>query len=208
ATDPTNIDLLGTVSGADGTNTGRNAKAWITIAPDWEGLPPDAQFALSVAGTTIATTPWARLLPEQILGAAGLPLASTTSRTVNLTYRASENGVILAQANFALTLGPADATTRAVHAPLVPAVVSGPTVPVTYDLRGARRLCAAGRSTAFPERLQARPLPRGPLRRLVPVVLGRLRNAGCRRGDVRGQRSRPGHLQRREPLQQSQRVAA
>ena len=30
ATDPTNIDLQGPVSGADGTNTDRNAKAWIT----------------------------------------------------------------------------------------------------------------------------------------------------------------------------------
>jgi len=79
ATDPANINLQGPVSGADGTNTDRNAKAWITIAPDWEGLPPDAQFALSVGGATLASTPWARLLPEQILGAAGLPLASTLS---------------------------------------------------------------------------------------------------------------------------------
>lgn len=140
ATDPTNIDLQGPVSSADGTHTDRNAKAWITIAPDWEGLPPDAQFALSVGGTTIASTPWARLLPEQILGAAGLPLASPSSRTVDLSYRASENGLTLAQASFALTFGPADATTRGLHAPIVPAVVSGPTIPVTYDLRGVRNV--------------------------------------------------------------------
>ena len=140
ATDPANIDLQGPVSGADGTNTDRNAKAWITIAPDWEGLPPDARFALSVGGTTLASTPWARLLPEQILGAAGLPLASTSSRTVNLTYVASESGVQLAKASFALTFGPADATTRALHAPIVPAVVTGPTIPVTYDLTGVRNV--------------------------------------------------------------------
>ena len=140
ATDPSNINLQGPVSGADGTNTDRNAKAWITIAPDWEGLPPDAQFALSVGANTLASTPWARLLPEQILGAAGLPLASTSSRTVNLTYVASESGVQLARASFALTFGPADATTRALHAPIVPAVVTGPTIPVTYDLTGVRNV--------------------------------------------------------------------
>jgi hypothetical protein len=140
ATNPANINLQGPVSSVDGTNTDRNAIAWITIAPDWEGLPPDAQFALSVGGTTIATTPWARLLPEQILGAAGLPLASTSSRTINLTYQASDASGQLAQASFTLTFGPADATTRAMHAPLVPAVVSGPTIPVTYDLTGVRNV--------------------------------------------------------------------
>jgi len=140
ATDPAKIDLQGPVSSVDGTNTDRNAKAWITIAPDWEGLPPDAQFALSVGGRTIASTPWARLLPEQILGAAGLPLASTSSRTVNLTYQASAGGEQLAQARFALTFGPVDATIRGMLAPLVPAVVSGPTIPVTYDLRGVRNV--------------------------------------------------------------------
>src|SRR6267378_3807320 len=140
ATDPAKIDLQGPVSSVDGTNTDRNAKAWITIAPDWEGLPPDAQFALSVGGRTIASTPWARLLPEQILGAAGLPLASTSSRTVNLTYQASAGGEQLAQARFALTFGPVDATIRGMLAPVVPAVVSGPTIPVTYDLRGVRNV--------------------------------------------------------------------
>src|SRR5713101_4832969 len=169
ATDPTNIDLLGTVSGADGKNTGRNAKAWITIAPDWEGLPPDAQFSLSVGGTTIASTPWARLLPEQILGAAGLPLASTSSRTVNLTYQASQGGVRLAQASFALTFGPADATTRALHAPIVPAVVSGPTIPVTYDLRGVRNVSNPTLQVSEPGRINPatgfiyRPLYSAPL---------------------------------------------
>jgi hypothetical protein len=140
ATDPSNIDLLGPVSSADGTMTGRNAKAWITIAPDWEGLPDQAHFALTVGDMTIATTPWARLLPEQILGAAGLPLASSTSRTVDLTYQASMDGAVLAQAQFSLTFGPAASTARVLHAPLVPAVVDGATVPVTYDLTGVRNV--------------------------------------------------------------------
>src|SRR5712664_856415 len=173
ATDPTNINLQGPVSSADGTNTDRNAKAWITIAPDWEGLPPDAQFALSVSGTTIASTPWARLLPEQILGAAGLPLASTSSRAVNLTYQASENGVPLAKVSFALNFGPADATTRGMHAPLVPAVVSGPTIPVAYDLRGVRNVSNPTLLVSEPGRLNPatgfiyRPLYRVPLNGLT-----------------------------------------
>jgi len=187
ATDPTNIDLRGPVSSADGTNTDRNAKAWITIAPDWEGMPPDAQFALSVGGTTIASTPWARLLPEQILGAAGLPLVSTSSRTVNLTYQASENGVPLAQASFALTFGPADATTRALHAPLVPAVVSGTTIPVTYDLRGVRNVSNPTLLVSEPGRLNPatgfiyRPLysvPLGGLTGTVQVPVSALQGGG------------------------------
>jgi len=170
ATDPANINLQGPVSSADGTNTDRNAKAWITIAPDWEGLPPDAQFALSVGGMTIASTAWARLLPEQILGAAGLPLASTSSRTVNLTYQASgKHGEQLAQVRFALTFGPADPTTRGMHAPIVPPVVSGPTIPVTYDLRGVRNVSNPTLLVSEPGRLNPatgfiyRPLYRAPL---------------------------------------------
>ena len=176
ATDPTNIDLQGPVSGADGTNTDRNAKAWITIAPDWEGMPPDAQFALSVGGTTLATTPWARLLPEQILAAAGLPLASTSSRTVNLTYRATEGGVQLASTSFSLTFSPADATTRAVHAPIVPSVVTGPTIPVTYDLRGARNVSKPVVQVSEPGRINPstgfvyRPIYTAPLNGLTGTV--------------------------------------
>src|SRR2546425_371584 len=45
--------------------------------------------------------------------------------------------------------------------------------------RRAGWLCAPGGPAARPERLRARPLPRGPLQRLVPTVLGRLRNANC-----------------------------
>src|SRR5262249_10266489 len=83
APDPTQIDLTGPLS-AGGTPTDRHELSWITIAPDWEGLPSNARFALTVTGkprAVLATTRWARLLPAQILAAAGLPLASTTSRT-------------------------------------------------------------------------------------------------------------------------------
>lgn len=143
-TDPTNIDLQGPVSAADNTNTDRDEKAWITIAPDWEGLPANAEFRLNVVGrysSPVATTRWARLLPEQILRAAGLPLASPSSRTVNLRYRAFVGTHhLLAERIFSLTFGPADPTTRAVLAPVVPPVIAGATIPVTYDLRNVRNL--------------------------------------------------------------------
>lgn len=140
-TDPGNIDLLGPVSSADNTLTGRNQKAWITIAPDWEGLPQNVDFRLNVVGndsTSLGLTRWTRLLPEQILRAAGLQLVSSTARTVQLRYRAFIGHHTLAQVTFALTFGPAQPTTREVLAPVAPAVAIGMNIPVTYDLRNVR----------------------------------------------------------------------
>lgn len=169
-TDPTNIDLQGPISSADGTNTDRDEYAWITIAPDWEGMPagttyrlfadssvaPMAARALSVrslkgsasgnlsiessSASVLARTPWARLLPGQILHAAGLPLISSVSRTVQLTYQAQTGARVLTSVTFALTFGPADTTTRAVLAPDVPATATGSIIPVTYDLSRARNV--------------------------------------------------------------------
>lgn len=136
-TDPTNITLKGPF--VNGVNSGLRAKAWITIAPDWEGMTPGTAFSLSLASDpskVLATTPWARLLPEQILAAAGYPLASDTSRTVTLTFAALSDSQVVAQTTFALTFGPADPLSEQVHAPIVPAAVTGATIPVTYDLTG------------------------------------------------------------------------
>jgi hypothetical protein len=129
-TDPTNIDLQGP-SGTD-----RDQLAWITIAPDWEGLVSGTAFGLTVVnGRPLATTPWARLLPSQILAAAGLPVASTTPRTVQLVYNAVSGGTTVSR-TFSLTFGPADAAVQGALAPSVPAVVTGSQIPVTYDLTG------------------------------------------------------------------------
>lgn len=140
-TDPTNITLKGPI--VNGINSGLRAKAWITIAPDWEGMVPGTSFRLSLASDAtrvIATTRWARLLPEQILAAAGYPLASDASRSVTLTYAAMLNGQVVAQSTFTLTFGPADALSEQVHAPIVPAAVTGATIPVTYDLSNVLNL--------------------------------------------------------------------
>jgi len=83
--------------------------------------------------------------------------------------------VPLAKVSFALNFGPADATTRGMHAPLVPAVVSGPTIPVTYDLRGVRNVSNPTLLVSEPGRLNPatgfiyRPLYRVPLNGLTAL---------------------------------------
>lgn len=127
ATDPTSIPL-----------TGRLANAWITVAPDWTGLPrAGVQYQLSAAAGSqgrLASTPWARLQPATILAAAGLSLAATGTRNVPLVYSATEQGRVVAQARVTLTFGPTDGTVQSVPAPLAPAVENGPVIPVHYDI--------------------------------------------------------------------------
>jgi hypothetical protein len=134
-TDPTNIALN------DPTGQDRYQISWITIAPDWEWMPKGVQYSLYLTGSpnkVIARTAWARVLPGSLLEAAGLPLASSSTRTVNLTYAASAGSHTLASNSFSLTFGPTSATHYGVLAPSVPAVVTGNTIPVTYDLRNIR----------------------------------------------------------------------
>jgi hypothetical protein len=132
-TDPTNIPL-----------TGRLLNAWITVSPDWTGLAGNGvKFALAAASgphQVLATTPWARLTPTEILTAAGMPVASGTSRTVPLVYTATIDSRVVAQASVALTFGPTDGTVNSVPAPIVDPVVHGSTLHVAYyihNLTGA-----------------------------------------------------------------------
>jgi hypothetical protein len=114
---------------------GRLRDAWITVAPDWVGLPVGGvTYRLAGPKGTLATTPWARLQPAAILGAAGLPLVSPDSRTVQLVYTASHGGHVLASAPITVTFGPTDGTAPNGLAPIVPAVSSGSTIPVSYDI--------------------------------------------------------------------------
>ncbi|HKU67513.1 MAG TPA: S8 family serine peptidase, partial [Candidatus Baltobacteraceae bacterium] len=142
-TDPANIDLAGPADPYTNQPTGNDQLAWITIAPDWEGLSSGAQFAL-LAGkpgskTTIATTRWARVLPAQILAAAGLPLNSASVRTVNFTYEARDRGRTI-DAPVTMTFGPSDGTTMDALAPVVDPVVRSNTLAVTYDLTHVRNV--------------------------------------------------------------------
>ena len=127
ATDAANVSL-----------TGRLLNAWISISPDWVGLPASGVTYRLAATTgpksTLSRTAWARLQPAAILAAAGLPLASAEPRTVELAYRASANGHVLANVPVTLTLGPTDGTSPSALAPVVPAVSSASTIPVQYDI--------------------------------------------------------------------------
>jgi hypothetical protein len=148
--DPTYIKLDGpfTMPGTDnaiafpGSDTAADLNSYITIAPDWEGIPANATYRLAVAGQptrVIATTPYARFLPAQLFAAAGLPMTPGASRTLSLTYSASVGLHNVAESTFQLAFGPPATNSRLVLAPTVPPVVSGSTIPVTYDFRAYPR---------------------------------------------------------------------
>lgn len=188
-TDPTEIDLAGPPSTIDGQPSGRNTKAWLTIAPDWVGLPDGASYRLRVVGggERLARTRSARLLPETILAAAGLPLVSTDSRTVTLKYRARHEGETLAKQRLTVTFGPADGITEQVLAPVVPAVVEGDAIPVSYDLRGVDPVQDPELVVSFPGRLKpeigptyvpALRIPLGDLHGTVEVPVADLEGGG------------------------------
>jgi hypothetical protein len=129
ATDPGAISLAGA-----------NQNAWVTVAPDWVGLPPGARYLLTASTasggrSTLATGPWARLQPDAILAAAGLQPSTQNSQTVTLNYTASAGAHVLAQAAIPLTFTPVSGSPQPL-APLVPAVTTGPGIPVHYDLSG------------------------------------------------------------------------
>lgn len=120
-----------------GSDTASDLNSYITIAPDWEGIPATATYKLAVAGQpsrVIATTPYVRLLPGKLFAAAGVALTPGISRTIALTYSASIGLHNLTETTFQLTFGPPASTSRLVLAPQVPAVVQGATIPITYDL--------------------------------------------------------------------------
>jgi Subtilase family len=138
-----------------GSDTGADLNSYITIAPDWEGIPANATYRLTVAGQparVLATAPYARMLPAQLFAAAGVPLTPGASRTLSLTYSASVGLHQIASSTFQLTFGPPAPSSRLVLAPKVPAVVTGATIPVSYDLRGypSAQLSAPVLNVSFP----------------------------------------------------------
>lgn len=147
STDPAKIDLIGPYQSSffgvtsDTALAGTNAYAWITLAPDWEFMPAGTTYNLTAAGNArvLASTPWARLQPQEILAAAGFPLASDQPRTVTLQYLAQLPDGSKVQKSFPLTFGPTDGIRIMAPAPKVPAMVDGPTITVAYDLTGVRQ---------------------------------------------------------------------
>lgn len=123
-TDPNAISLAGDAQ-----------QAWITIAPDWLGsaAQPGARYALTIGGTTLATTPYARLSPRQLFAAAGQAFPPAASTTMTLTYTARAAGGVRVSTDVTFGFGPASGGLTPL-APDVPPVVSGDTMTVRYDL--------------------------------------------------------------------------
>lgn len=143
ATSPANVKLDGIDYGHGDGPDGSGFTDWITIAPDWQAVPPNATFSLYVQGHAdkpLATTRYARLLPAQILAAAGCAVPSRSACNTHLVYRAGIGLHMAAQATFDLTLGATDGTSVVGYAPIVPPVVTGDSVTLTYDVSNVRHM--------------------------------------------------------------------
>ena len=146
ATDPGDISLAGV-----------QQNAYITISPDWVGLPAHAVCKLYAVRETghrklLATGPWARLLPDTIFAAAGVSPPSTQSQAVTLAYTASVGGQTVARATIPLSFSPVSGTAEPL-APNVPAVITRATIPVHYDLTGETGFTAPQLVVSAPGRM-------------------------------------------------------
>lgn len=139
-TNPGAIDLQGPVD-MFGQGTGEGLVGPITFGIDAIGVPSSApiSYALDVNGQVFRSpTPSIRLTPTELLTAAGLPVVSTSNRTIQVTAQviAGKNGVIASQSE-QLTFGPTDGTHVMAPAPVAsPRVAAGSDVQVHYDLTG------------------------------------------------------------------------
>ncbi|MGW2698136.1 S8 family serine peptidase [Streptomyces sp. NPDC001296] len=135
-TDPQRIDLGNPASGGNG----EGLVGSVTFAGDVTGLPSKAaaQYRLT-EGSTVwrSSTPAIRVTPRQLLTAAGLPVVSTSDRSVKLRYDVLIKGHVVASASRTVAIGASDGTYGEAQAPTAPAVAPlGRPVTVHYDLRG------------------------------------------------------------------------
>ncbi|WP_127358355.1 peptidase S8 [Actinacidiphila soli] len=138
-TDPNRIDLGDMASGGNG----EGLVGPVTFAADVTGLPQGAKprYTLTVAAghpvTFSSDTPAIRVTPSQLLSAAGLPVASSTDRDIDLTFQVLIGGTAQATVHRTLTIGPSDGRYVESTAPLAPATAeAGKSVTVSYDLTG------------------------------------------------------------------------
>ncbi|GAA1967326.1 peptidase S8 [Catenulispora subtropica] len=138
-TDPGAIDLAGPLNGR-GYATGEGLVGPITFAADVVGAGTKAAYSLTVGTTTFTSdTPAIRVTPTQLLTAAGLPVASTAPRTVQVTFTVRKHGAAPVSTVQTLTLGPSDGTNVEAAAPTAPATAAaGQSVTVHYDLSSVR----------------------------------------------------------------------
>lgn len=115
----------------------------ITVGIDATGIRHRASvsYALAVHGHVFTSqTPSIRLTPAELLAAAGLPLVSSSNRTIQFTAEiVAKNGRALASKSESLTFGPTNGTHVMATAPVAPPTVNeGSSVQVSYDLTGVR----------------------------------------------------------------------
>ncbi|NEA30771.1 S8 family serine peptidase [Streptomyces sp. SID13031] len=136
-TDQNRIDLGDMASGGNG----EGLVGPVTFAADVTGLPQGAkpQYRLTVGKdrTFSSGTPSIRVTPRQLLSAAGLPVISTTDRSVDLTFEVLIGGKAQTTVHRTLAIGPSDGRYVQSTAPLAPATAqAGKSVTVSYDLTG------------------------------------------------------------------------
>ncbi|MER6464119.1 S8 family serine peptidase [Streptomyces sp. NPDC001228] len=140
STDPTAIDLSGPVDG-NGTPSGQNAVSPITLGLDMTGDLSGLTYRVKVGDKGAFTTgaPSLRLMPAQLLGAAGLPLVSATTRSVPVTFQALRGDKVVGALSQRLTFLADDGTYAQALAPTAPGTAPlGRSVTVSYDLTGVR----------------------------------------------------------------------
>ncbi|MGW4641433.1 S8 family serine peptidase [Sphaerisporangium sp. NPDC004334] len=145
ATDPAHLDLTGP---ADfwGESSGQNATSPITFGLDMTGGDADLTYRLRVAdrGRIAADGPSLRVLPEELLAAAGLPVAADGERTVPVVFEALRHGKPVAAVSRSLTFSASDGTRTGAPAPVVPGSIAlGKPLTVQYDLSRTRDLSDA-----------------------------------------------------------------
>ncbi|MEY9904980.1 hypothetical protein ABIA35_001196 [Catenulispora sp. MAP12-49] len=140
-TDPASIDLAGPTDGRN-EKTGEGLVGPITFAADVVNAGHGARYRLTVGSKTFdSDTPAIRLTPTQLLTAAGLPVVSTTPRTVSVRFDVLNHGRSTASITQSLTLSATDGTYMEAQAPTAPATVAaGQDVTVHYDLTGVRNV--------------------------------------------------------------------
>jgi hypothetical protein len=135
-TDPSNIDLTGP------NNTGEGLAGPITFAADLTGSQPGDSYQLVVGSTHFRSSiPSIRVTPTQLLTAAGLPVVSTSSRNVTVTFDVLHGGRTVTSATRTLTLSASNGTIVEAQAPTVnPVANTGQNVTVHYNLSNVRNI--------------------------------------------------------------------
>jgi hypothetical protein len=138
--DPAAIDLSGPAD-VLGNPTGESLVGPLTFGVDASDLPDHGpiSYVLRVGKTEFSSdTPAIRVLPAELLAAAGQPVASAISRSVAVTVEVRQGGHhVLATTDERLTFGATNGTHAMAPAPVVPAATpAGSPVVVHYDLTG------------------------------------------------------------------------